>query len=541
MASLNVSFFAHTYFDGVKTPLYIRNITVPGGGAVPINVDFDPYYISISDLEFAGRITVDYEVYDDIGATVESGSVPQLYTHPTSSGQLAIYQKQAYFRLHNAGDYRFSMSMEERQRNLRRTQQELDRLQSDAVPVEMGFHTAANANQWGGRGGYNNPQSKRICIRISSDNYVDSTKLGGTDFGEDYGRDGEYLPLVKTWVTVNLGAKFAGYTDNSGCTSYFSHNQGDFVLLSVIPLYRDDAKQHNIYLQDLDINDQPGVPLFAYLTGASNNSTDYINISEDNHAMMVYTTVVTGMQRFQHGLNGMTIKLRLGATGSNIGTHVNYLNGTPYIHVKNVAAATRSKFTVGHEFGHAVQIAKLNPKLYLNGNDLDGSDIDYRYPGGNPTQHTMTSAEWHLAAAIEGFGHYVSARVWNDNAIDSGAVYVSTYDLTPSLGDVLQLGNYDQYFMSGLVNICPDPEQCPNASVERDWAQFFWNFQTNAPIWLNTMPTDADMVGIWMDSYTWPKKGGLPLDLTNAAFLRWGFAGSLRFAVTRTAAGIRLD
>ena len=60
---------------------------------------------------------------------------------------MAIYQKQAYFQLHNAGDYRFSVSMTERQRNLRQAQRELTRLPGDVFPIEMGFHMMPNGGQ----------------------------------------------------------------------------------------------------------------------------------------------------------------------------------------------------------------------------------------------------------------------------------------------------------------------------------------------------------------------------------------------------------
>jgi hypothetical protein len=179
-------------------------------------------------------------------------------------------------------------------------------------------------------------------------------------------------------------------------------------------------------------------------------------------------------------------------------------------------------------------IAQLNPPL-------QASDLDYSVSEADQ-QHTMTSKEWQLAAAVEGFAHYVAASVWNEVATNADAYYVDGGYINPYANDVYALNAFDQVFESNY-----SPAQYPDQGVEKDWAQFFWNYQTDSPIPGVLPVTQAQIVQMWKLSHPWPVQQGFFADFTTGATavvwgqVQGGFPPELSvqwFLMQATAAGI---
>jgi hypothetical protein len=171
------------------------------------------------------------------------------------------------------------------------------------------------------------------------------------------------------------------------------------------------------------------------------------------------------------------------------------------IHIKHSTAA-KSKFTITHEYGHALLIAKLNPPLTPAG-------LDYSVAAGEASQHTWTSKEWQLTAAIEGFAHFVSGAVWNDLGPDADCKVVIGSDINPFAQSTKNLNTFNRLFENSY-NTASYPDQ----GIEQDWAQFFWNYRTDTVPQPIGIPTDAQLVALFVKTYPWPVHNGFFADLT---------------------------
>ena len=110
----------------------------------------------------------------------------------------------------------------------------------------------------------------------------------------------------------------------------------------------------------------------------------------------------------------------------------------------------------------------------------------------------------------------------------------------PLLNDVVDLNRFDRLFEKNY-----NENNHPDEGVEQDWAQFFWGYRTDVwPLPTGGLPTDAQIVNIFVFTWKWPKHHGFFADLTGGVSLAVPSppgnptASLMRFAATADAAGV---
>ena len=143
-------------------------------------------------------------------------------------------------------------------------------------------------------------------------------------------------------------------------------------------------------------------------------------------------------------------------------------------------------------------------------------------------------------AAFEGYAQFVSGAVWNNVGTSADCKAVVGSDPYPLLNDVVDLNRFDRLFEKNY-----NENNHPDEGVEQDWAQFFWGYRTDVwPLPTGGLPTDAQIVNIFVFTWKWPKHHGFFADLTGGVSLAVPSppanptASLMRFAATADAAGV---
>jgi hypothetical protein len=131
-----------------------------------------------------------------------------------------------------------------------------------------------------------------------------------------------------------------------------------------------------------------------------------------------------------------------------------------------------SKYTIGHEYGHAVTLVEIvsqfapGPVDYCF--DPDPNDVPPPY---SCSQHTWESPEWQSAAIVEGFADFYSLAAWNDLP-DEG--YRGMPNGWANFAEILATSDPPDSLY--VTDLCFGIQHCdPGVANERDWAYFLWD------------------------------------------------------------------
>ncbi len=465
-----------------------------------------------ASLQFSGAIYAALAVNDNAGRPLTSVPLPPVYYHP-DSGAFVFYRKQVLTNRFGSGDFRGATNTTAMLNTAR-----VALLAAGRSGVDVALRRVSRASSTAGTSITTAaPGTKRFCLMISSDTFNDSSgrvwvspqgNESSINYGEDYGRDGAPLPMARAYAILsqNGGQIWAGQLDQWGCTPYIPALSNSNVSVYYLPWYNKSAT--NITALMTDMNAGPAgsasVPAFNLVIPATASPFVILWMDPDEYAHSIFAAAAAAAERYPGGLTNAMYEFRLGLEGNNSGTATSYSPlGHPLIHIKYSTAA-KSKFTLVHEYGHALVMAKLNPALTPAG-------VDYSVAAGEANQHTWTSKEWQLTAALEGFAHFVSGAVWNDVGPDADCKVVVGSDINPAAQSTKNLNTFNRYFETNY-----NEASYPDQGIEQDWAQFFWNYRTDtAPNGIGT-PTDAQLVRLFVLTYPWPVHNGFFTAMTTA-------------------------
>jgi hypothetical protein len=466
-----------------------------------VQLDFTPAELGLATLQFSGAIYVAVAVDDVRGRPLPHAELFPIYYHP-DGGTLLFYRRRALVQHFGGGDFRGGIAtggiVTAARLALQDAGLQVEPKLSRVSSAVTTFDTRSDAS---GR--------KRYCLVISSDTFYDSSGRVWTsptgvprseNYGEDYGINGYPLPMSRAYAILSQGGNqlWVGHLDQFGCTPYVLAASNTSTSISYVPYYSTKHSSLGVNIQmfttDATIDAAVPVPLFQMVVPPTHSPLVVSWMDEDEYAHSIFAAAAAGLERYPGGHTSVTYEFRLGEEGDNSGTYTDYSPfGWPIIYVKHSTAA-KSKFTLGHEYGHAIVMAYLSPPLTPD-------DIDYSVEAGEANQHTWTSKEWQLVAAFEGWAHFVSGAIWNDVGTDADCKVVVGSNINPHYQAIVDLNRFDRVFENAYGPAYLDQ------GVEQDWAQFFWNYRTDALSPIGT-PTDAQLVNLWAMTYPWPKYSG---------------------------------
>ncbi len=153
--------------------------------------------------------------------------------------------------------------------------------------------------------------------------------------------------------------------------------------------------------------------------------------------------------------------------------------------------AHRRKYTLAHEYGHAVTLGDF---ITTHIND---PGADYCYSQVTCTaSHDWTSLEYQSAAAVEGYADYYALAVWNElfegvgyRFDTDGAKFFATH------------ATDDPITSAYIANTCNHALNClPGIGVQRDWAFFLWDLTSGpSPVFSAT-----EVLRLPANAYPWP-------------------------------------
>ncbi|MFN7939416.1 MAG: hypothetical protein U0R19_39180 [Bryobacteraceae bacterium] len=500
--------------DGVTVESKAGPVTVDPGQLVQVAVN-----ISGHARNFSGQLELAYVARGTDGRGVGEGEAATLYYHPTSSGRHLVYGASVMRRQFDNGNFR-GVTIPGRLEN-QRAIQSLLAARGAVSAAEGGVSEVAISGQ-----PQASPGMRRFCAWMPVSAYRDASprNYNGvvTDYGEDYGRDG-VLPMGRALMIVshNGATLFSNYVDASGCSPYFAAAPNSGYTVSIAAAGYTGAGTNRLwYVSDANQNDEIPVQTIPNVN-AGVWGTVILTMPTNVMPLVVYAAAAANDARFPSGNNNSTFEYWLRESESNAGTATDYHNGHPRIKMKYVLGALRSKFTIGHEFGHAVVINGLVPQV-------QAADIDYI-----DGQHTNNSTEWQLVAALEGFANFVSARVWNDGGVNADGVFVIGANVDPATNVAFPMNTFDKYFeTTACGGGCPEGK-----GIERDWAQFFWKLHT-AGFGGNPAVSTVNLVSWWKSAYPWPKQEGFFSDFSGAYLALFGPATYGNYVGYAVAAGV---
>jgi hypothetical protein len=176
---------------------------------------------------------------------------------------------------------------------------------------------------------------------------------------------------------------------------------------------------------------------------------------------------------------------------------------------------SRRKFVVAHELGHAILALWYGGKAGA----VDGSEPNVDAGNSTTPNHCGTSGshygigtkEFNSLTFREAWGHFVSARIWNDKAAEGAFRWPNSDSLVTDLERYGPSTNQSGDNLAGgrLENFCCDPavdgsctSSWANASTNEDWLRFFWDFYTTPSNYCagGLQPTLAEMFDLYAET-----------------------------------------
>jgi len=162
--------------------------------------------------------------------------------------------------------------------------------------------------------------------------------------------------------------------------------------------------------------------------------------------------------------------------------------------------AWHSKFTIAHELGHQQTIVAEHPSFGIDEVDYCYDPADYpAAPVGCPSNHTMESHEWQVAALIEGIAHWYAVATWNDvDLVECQVCQAGVRYVAPSAPDYAR-----SYIVPRKEPLCTaEGNPCPaGVGNEWDWLSAFRLFRLQAAPSFRTMfhmASAAYAAGPWL-------------------------------------------
>jgi hypothetical protein len=469
--------------------------------------------LNAAGLKYSGKLMAEAVARATSPRGETAVALPHLYFHPAGSG-MAVYGSEILRGKYGAGNFRNdSVPLDFGVREARRAITAA-KLPSGVQPVVARVSQAMIAGQGGPASGV----ARRFCLVMPGEAFNDSSKRvwtgpsGGTvsvDYGEDFGRAGQMIPMARGWVAVAQvsGPLFSGFLNADGCTPVVPAAANAPTLIVFSPIYLHTGSNIRGFVSDLNLGAQwpDSMPLFLLLFASPNNQIINVVANAAEYAQTIYAAAARGMERFPGGSEDVLYEWRIREQGDTSGTGTVYAaEGHPRVNVK-FSTAAQAKFTIVHEYGHAIWMARVNPPIGADG-------LDYSVTNEEGDQHAMRSKEWQLAAAVEGFAHFVATVAWNETSPNTPAVYVMGSDANPNLNDPFDFNQFEKYFESNW-----NPASYEGQGVETDWAQFFWNYHTDIPLIGVPQPSQSTLMALLLGSYPWPVNEGFFADFSGAA------------------------
>lgn len=353
-----------------------------------------------------------------------------------------------------------------------------------------------------------------FCLKYPDEEWYDASIRQDVDFGEDVGRNvGDWsVPYILTTIkNVTGGATvYSGWVASNGCSTSFSSTSDKFNVY-YSPYYYSSGNAFALNIFDCPGGANCTFPQYVILNynpPAASGSYNVI-LPGGSHVMTAYLSAAYVIIRFMGNIyNGDPAHfISLWHTGPGAGGITGtqwHSGGYPLVQLGSTAA--RSKFTVAHEFGHALMMDRIQ----------DWYEVDCSFGSGGQYNHTMNGQEYASCASTEGFAHFVAAATWN-YTYETNGVYVIGNPLV-SLTSVhdAEIGSNE------ILNHCVD---CTGYGVEHDWLRFLWDFRTNA----GTQPTSVQILDVYEGAHPWSTSVDHYAEL-EASASDLGFSLSLRWA-----------
>ena len=192
------------------------------------------------------------------------------------------------------------------------------------------------------------------------------------------------------------------------------------------------------------------------------------------------------LYRYPQGLPSNS-EIHVSPNGSCGSTNLNYFfdhaNNEAYIRMEGFNCSgsdLQGKFITAHEYGHALGYlnADVTQSPASSSHNDTPSDCSFSMSGGNP--YGTDTKEWSSLAAAEGWAHFVSARVWNDEASDghfrNNGV---SYDLERWNASNTVRGYLKNECCPGTPGVgCPG--SLDGAGTIGDWMRGYWDLHTHS-------------------------------------------------------------
>lgn len=517
----------------VERSLDLGEIILEAGGRSSVVVDVARLRLAVDAMAYSGQLQVATSVREadgSVGSTAISGAV---YFHATAPGALTFYDETALRDTFRHGDYRGTMRD----------------LESD--PELAGIARITEAGAGNARGPALDPLAEdvttlpvpaaasnayRTCVLFRSRTTDSGVPIGaGPNKGlrEDYHADWNTQKDVTAYgarVVMSQG----GWTQTfdadpiTGCFNWNSERAGSFNVR--IYAYSKNSRGAFVRVHD-DVNDfgiTPGTAYSHVMTGYKPvaGGTNYLAAGGGINAFTSAAIVSFGLRRFaKEGPANAAFQLAIDNTpddpktgekraysSAHWGRSNAYLtSGRHYLRVRNldVNPQSRSKFVLGHEFGHAFAALSYGARDGAkNGGEPNvASDFQTGPENGcgmSGLGYSMYSQEWSSIGFREGFAHFLAAVMWNNQ--ERGG----SFDWMGSHVDLTQYGNgAGKLFGGRLENVCTMYGNKKGSGTNEDWLIFFWEYFTGAVSKCTQQPSLTDMLALYGDTR---ENGGLQKD-----------------------------
>jgi hypothetical protein len=348
--------------------------------------------------------------------------------------------------------------------------------------------------------------SSSICITADiltddSGRLINGSAEDVWPFGDAVSTDGYMLPGVRIELKKNNGVGAGiGVFDTgatTGCVTVTNAFAGPYQV--IVYGYATDSSGNHVRIHDAGTTTSTNYPGNTYSYGFINITLGApMTLKLDATADERWTTFAAAahtLYRFHDGLSGKTFSIGFD-TNSSCASSSTYGSPSSNSYIQSGAGysliaiarcpttnQTKSKFLVAHEVGHAI-----GRQYYgYNGNDASDDTFAAASCTQNPG-YAMTSAEFDAIGFKEGYAHFVSARVWNDQ---------DTYGVFTWFGTAFDLAKGPNADAAGgwIGNMCALDDDTNGVSTNYDWLRFYWDFYTQTAC--TTTPTKLQMQKIY--------------------------------------------
>lgn len=374
--------------------------------------------------------------------------------------------------------------------------------------------------------------------------YIDS------GFGEDFytGPSGGLVRRPAAYsqyylYNVTDGSYTNGYLDSNGCTPYLPYVKSKVYQFSQGT--KVSRNNRTIFVQSDDSSWQDNsVVWFSYVwvSPSTISSNRYYSINNPlillhpkANIMPIAGRIVANYSTFAYP-DGATIAVNTNkAKCPHDGAYTLSYDQVCVVADSSYAwgDCTRWKYTIAHEFGHAIADRHAGSNLFGGTYSHDVSEpkcrCDHIANYGSTTSHCLQSREYAQPAQAEGFANFVSSAVFNAR-VENDGVYVHAKPIWKKVNgvwrnDIMPPNAWLAYPANTLYdrwmeNQCDPGDQA--LGVELDWMHFFYETWTTGNDYKLTI---RQLTNIWND-VTDPESGWdnatNKIGIRKACENRWG-------------------